>query len=65
MAEQQLIQAIGRIERAVSRLETFRIPAASAGGGDIERRYKSLKSATEEAIAEIDRLIAREETLHG
>ncbi|MCC6478232.1 MAG: hypothetical protein IT552_03370 [Sphingomonadaceae bacterium] len=65
MAQQQLIEAIGRLERAVSRLERAKLPLAGAPDRQLEQRYSALKSATEQAVAEIDRLLAREGGVHG
>ena len=65
MAQQQLIEAIGRLERAVSRLERAKFPLAGAPDRQLEQRYSALKSATEQAVAEIDRLLAREGGVHG
>ena len=60
MAQQYLIEAIGRLERAVSRLEQTPLPQNAVSDPELEQRYAALKSATEEAVAEIDRLLARE-----
>lgn len=56
MAEQRLILAIGRIERALSRIEQVKTQV----GGDeaLIARHQLLKSQTREAIREIDELIA-------
>ena len=64
MAQQQMIEAIGRLERAVSRLEQTSLPTAPASP-ELEQRYATLKSATQEAVAEIDRLLAKEGGVHG
>ncbi|MBK6706359.1 MAG: hypothetical protein IPG54_02300 [Sphingomonadales bacterium] len=65
MAQQQMIEAIGRLERAVSRLEQAKLPQPGAANPDLERRYSALKSATEQAVAEIDRLLTKEGSAHG
>lgn len=65
MAQQQMIEAIGRLERAVSRLEQAEMPQFGAANPDLEQRYSALKSATEQAVAEIDRLLAKEGSTHG
>lgn len=62
MAQQQMIEAIGRLERAVSRLEQVQIPEASARDPQLEQRYTALKLATTQAVEEIDRLLAKEGT---
>jgi len=64
MAQQQMIEAIGRLERAVSRLEQASLPTES-DNPELEQRYAALKSATQEAVAEIDRLLAKEGGVHG
>jgi hypothetical protein len=60
MAEQRLIVAIGRIERALSRLEQVpdRVPLVS--DGDLARRHETLKAETRAAVADIDRILAGE-----
>jgi hypothetical protein len=65
MAQEQLMTAIGRIERAISKLEQVQLPVASSGNQDLQLRYDALKSATEQAVAEIDRLISKEGTANG
>ena len=65
MAQQQMIEAIGRLERAVSRLEQVKLPQKSSASPELEQRYSALKAATEQAVAEIDRLLAQEGTAHG
>ena len=59
MAEQRLIVAIGRIERAVSKLEQLPERASSPDGGNLLLRHEALKSETRSAIADIDRILAR------
>ena len=65
MAQEQLMTAIGRIERAISKLEQVQLPVASSSNQDLQLRYDALKSATEQAVAEIDRLISKEGTANG
>jgi hypothetical protein len=65
MAQEQLMTAIGRIERAISKLEQVQLPVASSGNQDLQLRYDALKSATEQAVADIDRLISKEGTANG
>ena len=65
MAQDQLITAIGRIERAISKLEQVRLPTSNDGNNDLKLRYDALKSATEQAVAEIDRLISKEGSANG
>ena len=65
MAQQQMIEAIGRLERAVSRLEQAKLRQTSSTNPDLEQRYSALKAATDQAVAEIDRLLAQEGAAHG
>ena len=59
MAQQQLIIAIGRIERALSRIEQVPRPAVSVGNDDqLLARHQQLKSETKAAIADLDQLIS-------
>jgi hypothetical protein len=58
MAEQRLIVAIGRIERALSRLEQVPDPATSLGDDGLAQRHEKLKTETRSAIADIDRILA-------
>jgi hypothetical protein len=57
MAQERLILAIGRIERALSRLETVKVTA----GGDTElrSRHEALKSEARAAIRDIDALLGQ------
>lgn len=58
MAEQRLIVAIGRIERALSRIEQMPEHTPSQIDSDLVRRHETLKTATRSVIVEIDRLLA-------
>lgn len=67
MADDRIIVAIGRIERALSRLEriaespapTAQSAGASAPGHDrLVERHAALRAETESTIATLDRLIA-------
>lgn len=59
MAQQQLIIAIGRIERALSRIEQAPLPAESMGNDDqLFAKHEKLKSETKAAIADLDQLIS-------
>ena len=53
--------AIGRIERALSKLEQASIPINSASGTDhdLVSKHEKLKSETRAVIQDIDRLIAQ------
>ncbi len=64
MAQEQLIVAIGRIERALSRLEQIDLSSGnqeaqsnSGGDADLIARHERLKAETRAAISEIDALI--------
>jgi hypothetical protein len=58
MAQQQLILAIGRIERALSRMEQLSSrPQPSSGDAALQAKHDTLKAETKAAIAEIDRLL--------
>lgn len=58
MAEQRLIVAIGRIERALSRLEQIPERAPLPESSDLAQRHEALKAETRSAIADIDRILA-------
>ncbi len=63
MAQQRLIQAIGRIERALSRLE--QAPLKTAGTADdngLVAKHEQLKAETQAAIRDIDRILAGQES---
>jgi hypothetical protein len=66
MAEQRLMLAVGRIERALSKLEQ----AGFGGGGSTEiaelsARHRKLKDAAEAALADIDAILAQKESANG
>lgn len=59
MPQQQLILTIGRIERALSRLE--RIPSGAASGtpdSDLLARHEKLKAETRSAIGAIEDILS-------
>lgn len=56
MTDERLILAIGRIERALSRLESAR-RAAVAPDPSLAARHEALRACTAEAIARIDALL--------
>ena len=59
MAQQQLIIAIGRIERALSRIEQAPRPTVNLGNDDqLLAKHEKLKSETKAAIADLDQLIS-------
>jgi phage host-nuclease inhibitor protein Gam len=57
MATQRLIVAIGRIERALSRLEQMPQPSPAKIDDDLAGRHEKLKAETRAAIGEIDRIL--------
>ncbi len=62
MAQERLILAIGRIERALTRLEQVKIYSANNGTGDdaaLRMRHENLKSQTRAAIRDIDMLLGQ------
>lgn len=58
MAVQQLIVAIGRIERALSRLERLPDRQEPVGDPELANRHEKLKSETREALKQIDDILA-------
>jgi hypothetical protein len=58
MATQRLIVAIGRIERALSRLEQMPQSLPEPVDEDLVHRHETLKAETRAAIGEIDRILA-------
>jgi hypothetical protein len=57
MAQERLILAIGRIERALSRLET--VKATAGGDTELRARHEALKSEARTAIRDIDALLGQ------
>ena len=60
MTQQRLIMAIGRIERALSRLERYQPSIATHPEQDAElhAKHEKLKAEAQAAIREIDQLLA-------
>lgn len=63
MPHDRMMQAIGRIERALGRLETIKFPSS---GDDqemsaLQDRYNRLREETRNAILAIDKLIEKTE----
>jgi hypothetical protein len=56
MSDDRLMSALSRIDQALARLESVRMPA----GGDpaLQAKHDALKAETRAAIGELDRLIA-------
>lgn len=60
MGAERLIVAIGRIERALSRLEQLpstTLAQSAPVDNDLSERHQRLKSETRAAIEEIDRIL--------
>ena len=59
MPHDRMMQAIGRIERALGRLENVKPRAAepSAADPDLALRHEKLQAEARAAIGEIDRLL--------
>ena len=60
MSEHNLILAVGRLERALSRIEQHQCPEATTTATDdgLMLKHRNLQTAASAAIAEIDNLIA-------
>jgi hypothetical protein len=59
MTQQRLIQAIGRIERALSRLEQVPAqPKNNLDDSELHARHEKLKSETRQAITDITHILA-------
>ncbi len=59
MPHDRMMQAIGRIERALARLEKIDIPATPVPteSGEIQQRYDRLRAETQGAISAMDALL--------
>lgn len=57
MIDQRFIVAIGRIERALSRIEKSAIAPAALGDNDLAERHEKLKSETLIAIRDLDKIL--------
>jgi hypothetical protein len=64
MPQDRMMQAIGRIERALARLEKIDIPAVPAPteSGEILQRYNRLRAETQGAISAMDALLRQGKT---
>lgn len=58
MADERFIVAIGRIERALSRIEELTASRAGADDSDLFARHEKLKSETLAAIQGMDKILA-------
>ena len=62
MGNERMIMAIGRIERALSRIEAAKEKLSANGiNTALEERHDALKQEMEQAIETIDGLIAKQE----
>jgi hypothetical protein len=59
MSQDRMMQAIGRIERALARLEKIDVTHAPAmpESGDLQGRYDQLRAETQAAIGAMDNLL--------
>ena len=58
MIEQRFIVAIGRIERALARIEKSAALPAPKGDNDLAERHEKLKSETRIALRDLDKILA-------
>lgn len=58
MADERLIFAIGRIERALSRVEKLATAPANAPDAELADRHERLKKETLDAIRGIDQILS-------
>ena len=60
MPQDRMMQAIGRIERALGRLETvdLKSPIQSAEPSDLQKRHDRLRQETQAAIGDLDHLLS-------
>lgn len=60
MPQDRMMQAIGRIERALGRLEMVNLepPKQSAEPSDLQQRHDRLRQETQAAIGDLDHLLS-------
>jgi hypothetical protein len=58
MADERYIVAIGRIERALSRIEQLAPSPATSGDTDLVERHERLKTEARAAIEGMDKILA-------
>ena len=58
MADERFIVAIGRIERALSRIEKLAISPGVTSDSDLAERHERLKSETLGVIQDLDKILA-------
>jgi predicted TIM-barrel fold metal-dependent hydrolase len=59
MENEATILAIGRIERALSKIEKYRPNLAPTANVDLQSKHDALKRETQKAIAELDQILAK------
>ncbi len=57
MLQDRLIIAIGRIERAISKLDQFEMSAPKSNNNELSAKHEALKAETRAVIRDIDALI--------
>ena len=64
MPQDRMMQAIGRIERALGRLEKVKTPLSSASlhNDDLQGRYDHLRAEAQAAVGQIDLLLNQKKT---
>lgn len=58
MADERFIVAIGRIERALSRIEQMTIPRENLANTELLERHTRLRAETEAAVRELDSILS-------
>ena len=58
MADERLNFAVGRIERALSRIEKLAISPTALDESDLSKHHEKLKSETLAAIHDMDKILA-------
>lgn len=54
MVEERFIIAVGRIERALSRIEQMQFPQSASPDAELSERHQRLKAETQAAIKDLD-----------
>ncbi len=60
MENEPTILAIGRIERALSKIEQFQAKPKGAAYGELQSRHEILRRETQRAITQIDGILSEE-----
>ncbi len=60
MENEPTILAIGRIERALSKIEQFQALPKSAANNQLQNKHDILKRETQRAITQIDSILSQE-----